>query len=192
MNEGVITTEQSLAVEQRFEELDGSTSKNSIYAEIAAYLGGAFVLISTLFIAGKFWSDAPRALQSAVAALVSIVLLTIAHFLGAVNAMRLRLTSVLSLGGAIAATGAAAFAAATHGAPWFPFLTGCIVNLLLGFHVWDYSDLPLNILGQICIPFSIIWFFISGIGIVMDDYIRYIFFKEEKPKYFLLISKERN
>ena len=72
------------------------------------------------------------------------------------------------------------------------FLTGCIVNLLLGFHVWDYSDLPLNILGQICIPFSIIWFFISGIGIVMDDYIRYIFFKEEKPYYISwIINKIR-
>ena len=65
-------------------------------------------------------------------------------------------------------------------------------QLIVRISCLDYSDLPLNILGQICIPFSIIWFFISGIGIVMDDYIRYIFFKEEKPKYFLLISKERN
>ena len=72
------------------------------------------------------------------------------------------------------------------------FITGIIVNIILGFHVWDYSDLPLNILGQICIPFSIIWFFILGIGIVMDDYIRYIFFKEEKPYYISwIINKIR-
>ena len=38
------------------------------------------------------------------------------------------------------------------------FITGCIVNILLGLDVWDYSLLPLNLLGQICLPFSLIWF----------------------------------
>ena len=65
------------------------------------------------------------------------------------------------------------------------FITGCIVNLWLGWNVWDYSDLPLNLLGQICLPFSIIWYFISAIGIVIDDYIRYIYFDEEYPRYKL-------
>ena len=65
------------------------------------------------------------------------------------------------------------------------FITGCIVNLWLGWNVWDYSDTPFNILGQICIPFSIIWFFISLLAIIVDDYIRYWIFGEEKPKYKL-------
>lgn len=30
------------------------------------------------------------------------------------------------------------------------FLTGCLVNLWLGWGVWDYSGLSGNILGQIC------------------------------------------
>ena len=29
------------------------------------------------------------------------------------------------------------------------FVTGCIVNLWLGWNVWDYSQLPFNILGQV-------------------------------------------
>lgn len=41
------------------------------------------------------------------------------------------------------------------------FTVGCIVNLGLGWNVWDYSDCPLNILGQICLPFSAIWFVLS-------------------------------
>ena len=65
------------------------------------------------------------------------------------------------------------------------FITGCIVNLWLGWNVWDYSNLPLNLLGQICLPFSILWYFISAIGIVIDDYIRYICFDEERPRYKL-------
>ena len=65
------------------------------------------------------------------------------------------------------------------------FITGCIVNIWLGWNVWDYSNLPLNLLGQICLPFSILWYFISAIGIVIDDYIRYIYFDEEHPRYKL-------
>ena len=65
------------------------------------------------------------------------------------------------------------------------FITGCIVNLILGWDVWDYSKLPFNLLGQICLPFSILWFFVSLIAIVLDDYIRYYFFGEDKPHYKL-------
>ena len=63
------------------------------------------------------------------------------------------------------------------------FITGCIVNILFNLNEWDYSSLPFNILGQICLLFSIIWCFLSLIAIILDDYIRYIFFNEEKPKY---------
>lgn len=64
------------------------------------------------------------------------------------------------------------------------FITGCIVNLNLGWNVWDYSHLPLNVLGQICLPFSFMWFFLSGVAILLDDYIRYKLFNEEKPHYY--------
>ncbi len=63
------------------------------------------------------------------------------------------------------------------------FICGCIVNLALGWNVWDYSNTPLNILGQVCLPFAIIWFVIAHFGIVLDDYLRYWLFKEEKPHY---------
>lgn len=36
------------------------------------------------------------------------------------------------------------------------FITGCIVNLWLGWNVWNYSNLPFNILGQICPQFFIL------------------------------------
>lgn len=41
------------------------------------------------------------------------------------------------------------------------FITGVIVNLWLRLRVWDYSDLPFNLLGQICLPFSFIWFLLT-------------------------------
>ena len=66
------------------------------------------------------------------------------------------------------------------------FITGCIVNLWLGWNVWDYSDLPYNLLGQISLFSSIGWIGLSLVGIVLDDYIRWKWFDEEKPKYKLM------
>ena len=65
-------------------------------------------------------------------------------------------------------------------------LTGCIVNLLLGWEVWNYSDMPGNILGQICPQYFILWLPVSLIGIILDDWLRYIWWGEEKPRYRLL------
>lgn len=63
------------------------------------------------------------------------------------------------------------------------FIAGCIINILLGWNVWDYSNLPGNILGQVCPQFSFLWIFISSIAIILDDVIRWKFFGEEKPRY---------
>ena len=62
------------------------------------------------------------------------------------------------------------------------FVSGCIINLWLGWNVWDYSNLPFNVFGQICLPFSVIWIFVATIGIILDDYLRYWLFGEEKPQ----------
>lgn len=63
------------------------------------------------------------------------------------------------------------------------FITGCIVNLYLNLNVWDYSDLPFNLLGQVCLSFAFLWMPLTLIGILLDDYIRYKFFNEEEPRY---------
>ncbi len=35
---------------------------------------------------------------------------------------------------------------------------GIFDNIIMGWNVWDYTDMPLNVLGQICLPFSGLWF----------------------------------
>lgn len=62
-------------------------------------------------------------------------------------------------------------------------VTGCIVNLWLGWDVWDYSHLPGNLWGQICPQFTLLWVVIVVVAIVLDDVIRWRFFGEEKPRY---------
>ncbi len=63
------------------------------------------------------------------------------------------------------------------------FVTGYIVNIQLGWAVWDYSDLPYNLYGQICPAFSLIWLILSSICIFVDDLIRWKIFDEEKMVY---------
>lgn len=63
------------------------------------------------------------------------------------------------------------------------FLTGCVVNLWLGWNVWDYSDVPGNLLGQVCFKYSLLWLPVSLAGVILDDWLRYRWFGEERPHY---------
>lgn len=63
------------------------------------------------------------------------------------------------------------------------FITGLIVNVWLKWNIWDYSDRAFNLMGQICLQNSIYWVFLSGLAVVIDDSIRHVVFKEEKPRY---------
>lgn len=65
------------------------------------------------------------------------------------------------------------------------FLTGCAVNLWLGWNVWNYNGLPGNILGQICPQYCLLWLPVSLAGIVLDDWLRYWWWGEERPRYKL-------
>ena len=43
----------------------------------------------------------------------------------------------------------------------YEFVVGCLVNLRLGWQVWDYSSQPGNVLGQVCPLFCFLWLMLS-------------------------------
>lgn len=65
------------------------------------------------------------------------------------------------------------------------FIAGMILNVWLDLGVWDYSNMSLNIYGQICLSFFFAWIVLSSLAIIADDYLRYWLFEEEKPHYHL-------
>ena len=73
----------------------------------------------------------------------------------------------------------------------FEFATGVLVNIWLGLNIWDYSSVPMNFQGQICLPFSVVWYFLSGLAIIIDDYTRYFIFKEPKPYQYYIFSSHQ-
>ena len=52
------------------------------------------------------------------------------------------------------------------------FAVGMAVNVGFGWSVWDYSDKPLNLFGQICPQFCLGWFFLSIPAYGVCRYIR--------------------
>ena len=69
------------------------------------------------------------------------------------------------------------------------FVTGCVVNLRLGWGVWGYSGRPGNVWGQICPQYMALWPPISLAGIILDDWIRYRAFGEERPRYNIGVTR---
>ena len=63
---------------------------------------------------------------------------------------------------------------------------GLVLNRLLGFEIWDYSDLPYNLLGQVCLLYMNLWFLLSLPAILLDDWLRWRWFDEQAPHYRLL------
>ncbi|MEN6351672.1 MAG: hypothetical protein ABFD08_20055 [Syntrophomonas sp.] len=58
------------------------------------------------------------------------------------------------------------------------FMSGMILNVWLGWGLWDYSELPGNLYGQICLPYSIMWFFLIPAAICLDDWLRWKLYQE--------------
>lgn len=70
-------------------------------------------------------------------------------------------------------------------------VAGLILNLWLGLGIWDYSGLPYNLAGQICLGYSCLWHLLSVPAIVLDDWLRYWFFGEERPRYNLHFRRRK-
>ncbi|MCL2086951.1 MAG: putative ABC transporter permease [Oscillospiraceae bacterium] len=72
------------------------------------------------------------------------------------------------------------------------FIAGCIINLWLGLAVWDYSNMPGNILGQVSPAFTAAWFFLALPAIYLYDIILHCKFSRPMKKYFFLRSGNKS
>jgi len=71
------------------------------------------------------------------------------------------------------------------------FVCGVIVNIWLQQAVWDYSHMPLNVMGQVCLLFTVFWFWLTLPGIWLGGYLKYRLFGESKPQYKLRLPIRR-
>lgn len=66
------------------------------------------------------------------------------------------------------------------------FITGIIVNKWLGLYIWDYTDQPLQLFGQICLPFAIIFSGLCACGICLGGYLAHWLYGEIRPTLHFL------
>ncbi len=52
------------------------------------------------------------------------------------------------------------------------FIFGVVFNIILKKGVWDYSDKPFNLFGQICLLFSVLWGLLSIVAIPLSGRVR--------------------
>ena len=57
------------------------------------------------------------------------------------------------------------------------FTFGGVFNLWLKSNVWDYSLMPLNLFGQVCLTYSVLWCALSAPILILADIIRQNFNK---------------
>ena len=60
------------------------------------------------------------------------------------------------------------------------FTVGVFDNIIMGWQVWDYSDMPLNLMGQICPMFSALWYVLCFLGILICRRIRRCYLLPER------------
>lgn len=70
------------------------------------------------------------------------------------------------------------------------YVSGLFLNCYLGLHIWDYSNLPFNINGQVCLLFGILWFLLMPLCIWLEDKIRYVLWHEGVDYSIVQIYKE--
>ncbi len=54
-------------------------------------------------------------------------------------------------------------------------ISGCIINRWLKWNVWDYSDMRYNLLGQVCLLYSLFWLFLSALACPVYVWCRRLF-----------------
>ena len=60
---------------------------------------------------------------------------------------------------------------------------GVVLNLWLGLGVWDYSQMPGNLWGQICPQFAFLWWGLCFLFIPVFDWLRYAVAGGDRPTY---------
>ena len=66
------------------------------------------------------------------------------------------------------------------------FITGIFVNKIMHWNVWDYTDQPFQVMGQICLPFTIIFSGLCAVGILLSGYLLHFLYGEKMPEFHVL------
>lgn len=159
VHDGSLSADQADLVRQRFAESDPPVdSRKSVLAEIAGYLGGAFVVIATVIVTANKWDAFSQTQRGIIFGTLALALFALAVFVGTSTAVKARLSGVLYSLAAVSTTGTLAVIDPRQDAPTIAFLGGTAVALIGFYRVQTF-------VGHV---FLYGYIFISGIMAVSD------------------------
>ena len=76
------------------------------------------------------------------------------------------------------------------------FAAGVVLNIWMGLHIWDYTHLWGNVLGQVCLPMAIVWLFLMPFALWLEDRATFLYYLYVKAMsrgqvYFDIYDKGR-
>lgn len=159
VHDGSLSADQADLVRSRYLEIDPPTdSRKSVLAEIAGYLGGAFVVIAATILTANKWDAFSELQRGIIFGALAVALFALALFVGTSTAVKKRLSGVLYSLAAVSTTGTLAVIDPQQEAPTIAFLAGTAVALI-GFYIVQTFVGHAVLFGYI---------FISGIMAVSD------------------------
>jgi hypothetical protein len=159
VHDGSLSAAQAALVRTQYESTeDLADSRKSILAEIAGYLGGAFVVIAVTIVTARQWEAFTQLQRGILFGALAIALFVLGTFVGTSTAVKSRLSGVLFGLAAASTTGTLAILDPQRDAPTIAFLAGTAIALIGYFMVQTF-------VGHVILYGYI---FISGIMAVSD------------------------
>jgi uncharacterized membrane protein len=159
VHDGSLSAAQADLVRTQYESTeDLADSRKSILAEIAGYLGGAFVVIAVTIVTARQWEAFTQLQRGILFGALAIALFALGTFVGTSTAVKSRLSGVLYGLAAASTTGTLAILDPQRDAPTIAFLAGTAIALI-GYYMVQTFVGHVILYGYI---------FISGIMAVSD------------------------
>ena len=131
VHDGSLSAAQADLVRTQYQATEEpSDSRKSVLAEIAGYLGGAFVVIAVTIVTARQWEAFTELQRGILFGALAIALFAIALFIGTSTAVKSRLAGLLFGLSAASTTGTLAIIDPNRDAPTIAFLAGTAIALL--------------------------------------------------------------
>ena len=135
VHDGSLSAAQADLVRTQYQATEEPTdSRKSVLAEIAGYLGGAFVVIAVTIVTARQWEAFTELQRGILFGALAVTLFALALFVGTSTAVKSRLAGLLFGLAAASTTGTIAIIDPNRDAPTLAFLAGTAIALI-GYYI---------------------------------------------------------
>jgi len=135
VHDGSLSADQADLVRMQYQSTEEPTdSRKSVLAEIAGYLGGAFVVIAVTIVTARQWEAFTELQRGILFGALAIALFALGTYVGTSTAVKSRLSGLLFGLAAASTTGTVAIFDPNRSTPTIAFLAGTAIAMI-GYYI---------------------------------------------------------